>query len=184
MDTSNNTTISKLVLLYFFFFLEIPLTEETILKSCCSENEWISYITCREVMVDLIDSGFILEMGKSTSDKAAKNTKEKHYSITADGRACLSYFFSKIPISLRDDISAYVKANLIKFKRQQEYSHTFNANADGSYTVLLKIVEPLGTKLELKLNVANRGIAKQIVNRWEQKASDVYANIYETLIDN
>lgn len=175
MDTSNNTKISKLVLLYFFDNMEIPLTENTIVESCCSKNQWINYITCREIMIDLVDTGFVL--------KTTKN-KEDYYSITGEGRDCLSYFFAKIPTSLRDEISSYVKENRIMFKRKQEYRTTYEQNTDGSYLVILRIVEPLGTQLELKINVANRKQAKDACKRWEEKASEVYASIYNILIDD
>ena len=56
-------------------------------------------------------------------------------------------------------------------------------NIDGTYTVSLKILDPNGSKLELKLNVANRAEAKTVFNRWNDSASDVYAEIYKILID-
>ena len=182
MDTSFNTTISKLVLLYVLDNMEMPLTDETITEICCTKIEdktnpkpqWISYLTCKSIMTDLLETGFIIESG---------HDKEKYYSITADGRSCLSYFFTKIPSSLREEILAYIKKNRLHFRRRQEYFNTFNRNADGTYTVIVKIVEPLGTKLELKLNADNRGVAKQICKRWEEKASEVYASLYNILID-
>jgi len=178
MDTSFNTTISKLVLLYVFDNMEMPLTDETITEICCTENQskkqWISFLTCKDIMADLLETGFIIESGNST---------QKYYSITADGRSCLSYFFTKIPSSLREEISAYIKKNRLNYRRRQEYFNTYNRNADGTYTVIVKIVEPLGTKLELKIHADNRGVAKQICKRWEQKAGDVYASLYNILID-
>ena len=89
----------------------------------------------------------------------------------------------KIPASLREEITVFIRDNRQTFRRKQEYFSDYYKNADGSYTVLMKIVEPLGTKLELKLNVPNRAVAKQIYKRWEEKASDVYASIYNILID-
>ncbi|MCR5553713.1 MAG: DUF4364 family protein, partial [bacterium] len=59
----------------------------------------------------------------------------------------------------------------------------YSRNEDGSYTVLLKILDPSGTKLELKLNVANRQIAQDIYKKWEQKASQVYGALYDILLD-
>lgn len=175
MDTANNTTISKLVLLYVFDNMEMPLTDASITEMCCSQNSWISYITYKEIMTDLLDTGFIIE--------STNNAGDKYYTITSDGRSCLSYFFMKIPTSLREEITSYIKENRLNFRRRQEYFRDYYKNADGSYTVLMKIVEPLGTKLELKLNVANRAVAKQIYKRWEDKASQVYASIYNILID-
>lgn len=175
MNVSTNTTVSKLVLLYVFDTMEMPLTETTITDMCCNRNSWISYLTCKEVLLDLVENGFIV-MNTNTSG-------EQYYTITTDGRSCVSYFFMKIPASLRDEILTFIKDNRQIFKRKQEYFSDYYKNADGTYTVLMRIIEPLGTRMELKLNVANRGIAKVIYNKWEEKASNVYGSLYDILID-
>ncbi len=176
MNISNNATVSKLVLLYVFEAMEMPLTETTITDMCCNRNAWVSYLTCKEVLTDLKENGFIVIN--------TNNSGEQYYTITNDGRSCLSFFYSKIPASIREEITTFVKKNRQMFKRKQEYFSDYYKNADGSYTVLMKIIEPLGTRLELKLNVANRAIAKVIYNKWEERASKVYASIYENLIDD
>ena len=174
MVTATNSTVSKLVLLYVFDKMEMPLTENTITDMCCSRNTWISYMTCKEVLTELVEIGFIVATNKN---------QDIYYTITTDGRSCLSYFFMRIPASLRDEISEFIKANRMNFKRKQEYFRNYYKNADGTYTVVMRIVEPLGTQLELKLNVANRYSAKTIYNRWEEKASQVYAALYDILIE-
>ncbi|MBO4570046.1 MAG: DUF4364 family protein [Clostridia bacterium] len=175
MDVANNSKVSKLVILYVFDKMEIPLTEETVLDMCCSQNSWVSYMLCKEVLADLVESEFLtIQNGK---------TNEKYYQITTSGRMCLNYFFVNIPSSLRDEISEYIKTNRINFRRKQEYFRDYSRNEDGSYTVLLKILDPTGTKLELKLNVANRQIAQDIYKKWEQKASQVYGALYDILLD-
>ena len=175
MDIINNTTISKLVVLYVFDKMEMPLTETTITDICCNHNAWVSYLTCKEVLLDLIESGFILESSNSTD--------EKYYTITSDGVDCVFYFYMRIPTSVREEIDKFVKANRITFRRRQEYFRDYYKNSDGTYTVLMKIVDPMGTKLELKLNAPNRAAAKLIYKRWEDKASQVYSSIYDILID-
>lgn len=174
MDISNNTTISKLVLLYVFDKMEMPLTENTITDICCNRNAWISYLTCKEVLNDLIDNGFVVK---------TSNANQQYYKITNDGRSCVSFFVTRIPASLRDEIIVFIKENKQTFKRKQEYFSDYYKNDDGSYTVLMRIIEPLGTKLELKLNVANRAIAKSIYDKWEVQASQVYSALYDILID-
>lgn len=175
MDINNNRTVSKLVLLYVFDKMEMPLTENTISDMCCNRNAWISYLTCKEVLLDLVENGFIVI--------STNNAGEQYYTITNDGRACLSYFFMKIPASIREEITTFCKENRQAFRRKQEYFSDYFKNADGTYTVLMRIVDPLGTKLELKLNVANRAIAKVVYNKWEERASKVYASLYDLLID-
>lgn len=176
MDVANNSKISKLVVLFVFDKMEIPLTEETILDMCCSQNAWVSYMLCKEILSDLIESGFLA----TTISK----TNVKYFTITNEGRMCLNYFFVNIPSSLRDEISEYVKTNRINFRRKQEYFRDYSRNDDGSYTVVLKILDPTGAKLDMKLNVSNRQNAQNIYKKWEQKASQVYASLYDILLDD
>lgn len=170
---TNNTTIAKLILLYVFDKMETPLTESTVLNMCTNQNDWVTYMTCKEVMAELIDIGFLHVVGNGSS--------EPFYGITTDGRACLSYFFVKIPSSTREDISGFIKKNRLNFRRMQEYFRDYYKNADGSYTVVLKIVEPNNTLLEIKMNAANRAAATTMYKRWEERASDVFAQIHDTL---
>lgn len=171
----NSSTIAKLILLYVFDKMETPLTESTVLNMCTNQNDWITYMTCKEVMAELIDVDFLNNVGNGAN--------EPFYAITTDGRACLSYFFVKIPSSVREEISAFIKKNRLSFRRMQEYFRDYYKNADGSYTVLLKIVEPANTLLELKINAPNRAAATTMYKRWEEKASEVYAQIHDTLQD-
>lgn len=175
MDVANNAKISKLVILFVFDKMEIPLTEDTIIDMCCSQNSWISYMLCKEILADLVDSGFIV-INNSKSG-------ERYYTITTEGRMCLNYFFINIPASMREEISNYVKNNRLNFRRKQEYFRDYSRNDDGSYTVLLKILDPAGPKLELKLNVANRSNAQDIYKKWEEKASQVYGALYDILLE-
>ena len=58
-----------------------------------------------------------------------------------------------------------------------------NKNKDGTYTVFLRILAPAQPMLELKFVVPDRKTAQNIYKKWELKAADVYAVIYENLVD-
>jgi len=169
-----DTTISKLILLYVFDQMEIPITIETLNDMCCSQNDWLTYMTLTEVLSDLVQANFVFR---------DNSTKTAYYKITAEGRKCLNYFHTKIPYSTRNKIGSYIKKNRQEYKRRQEYFKDYFQNKDGSYTVILKILEPTGTQLEIKLNVANRGEAKKVFNKWNDSAGEVYGALYTLLID-
>lgn len=170
-----DTTVSKLILLYVFDQMEIPITEETLNDMCCSQNDWLTYMTLTEILPELVQARFVFQ---------TVNAKTDYYKITQEGRDCLNYFFMKIPSSIRKEIGIYIKKNRQEYKRRQEYFKDYFQNPDGTYTVFLKILEPLGTKLELKLNVANRAEAKTVFNKWNKSAGEVYAELYKILIDS
>ena len=169
-----DSTVSKLILLYVFDQMEIPVTSETLNEMCCSQNNWLSYMTLTQILPELIQARFIVSSSSAGMD---------YYKITQDGRDCLNFFFMKIPSSIRKEIGAYIKKNRISYKRKQEYFKDYYKNYDGTYTVHLKIIDPLGSKLELKLNVANRAEATTVYKKWDSAASEVYGDLYKILID-
>ena len=153
--------------------LDIPVREGLITEMCAYENGWITQLECRPAFLSLADADFIIESGK--------NGKHTFYSLTADGRLCLSHFHKRIPKSTRDEICEYIKANRLKFRKKQEFPADYYKNADGTYTVFLKILSPSATLLELKLNVQTRHGAKSIYNNWETKAPQVFELLHDSL---
>lgn len=176
INYATNETTSKLILLYVMDKMDCEMTDETILDMCYYRNKWISYFNCKIALSELLRSGYVHEVKTNQSSS-------KYYKITTEGRSCLSFFFNEIPSSIREDIVEFVKQNRITFRRKQEYFSDSYKNDDGTSTVVLKIVEPSSTKLELKLNIAQKITAKQIEKQWQEKASKVYAAIHDILLD-
>jgi len=174
MQVKGDSSLNKLILLFVFDKMEVPLSENTLLDMCCSSNNWIAYMDCQPILNQLIEHGFIYDI--STGG-------EPMYTITPDGRVCLANFFVKIPASTREDISLFIKANRMKYRRKQECVADYFMNKDGTYTVYLKIIEPIQPLLELKFVVPNRQAAKDIYKKWEEKAAGVYSTIYDSLVD-
>lgn len=175
MAVQNNFIQNKLIILYVFDTMEVPLLEDTIIDMCCSTNNWIAYMDCKQLILDLIDSGYIYKIPSQNPDAL--------YTITPEGRACLACFITKINTSLREEISAFVKTNRAKYRKRQEYFADYFKNADGTYTVLLKISEPTNNLFDLKLIVESRESAKLIYKQWEEKAPQIYSLIYENLLE-
>ena len=176
MAISMDSTQNKLLLLFVFDKMEMPLSEQTILEMCCSANNWINYIDCKQALMQLIDANFVAAVNKGASNEAM-------YSITPEGRICLAHFFVRIPSSLREVVSDNVKLNRMNYKRKKEYASDYQKNPDGTYDVLLKIIEPNEPALEIKINVPNRTIAKHIDKKWEEKAAGAFRIIYDYLIE-
>ena len=150
----------KLIILFVFEQMGIPLAEATVLDMCSSDNTWLTYMECKQYLGELIETNLIYKVPKSEC-----------LNITQDGIACLSLFFTRIPSHIR-------------YRKRQSYFCDYSKNADGSYTVLMKINNDSSTLMEMKLVVSNRQIAKYIYKNWVDKASKMYEQIYDTLIDN
>ena len=71
----------------------------------------------------------------------------------------------------------------MKYRKKQDYFSDYYKNADGTYTVVLKIESNTMPLMELKLNIQNRNTAKWIFKNWADKAPQVYEFIQENLVD-
>ncbi|MCH5158075.1 MAG: DUF4364 family protein [Clostridiales bacterium] len=174
MDQSEEELLNKLIVLFVFDKMDISLDEKTIINICYTQNGWMMPLYCMDAIQKLVKANFIHQQSRG---------KEKLYTMTPDGRICLANFYSRIPESLRQEISDYVKENRMSFKRQQEYRHTYYKNNDGTYTVWLRIVQPSSTLMDLKFVVANNKTAKSIHENWEKKAADIYLLLHDQLIE-
>ena len=111
---------SKLIILYFFDQMEVPL-KETIVNDIFSEHSnWIPYTEYRSCFTELLKQNLLYN--------AASKTADPRYSITAAGREGLSYFYTKIPMSVRDEISSVIKKNRLSYKKKQEYLADYYKN--------------------------------------------------------
>ncbi len=178
MDFVADTTVNKLILLYVLDKMEIPLTENSILEICSSQNNWVNWMDCKDLLSQLIMSKFVY--------KPNTDSDENRYNITVAGRECLSQFYTRIPASLRDSISQFAMDNKMQFKRNQEYISKSYKNEDGSYTVDLKILEPLTTEaiFSLTIKTDTRHSSATACKKWRELAASVYEYTYSTLFDN
>lgn len=174
----NNSTTNKLIFLFVLEKMELPLTENSILDICSSRNDWLNYMECKEIIYDLLQTNLIYK-----TEGAKEN--EQRYNITYEGRLCLSHFYQRIPLSLRENIQEFIKENRLHFKRSQEYVGDYSKNTDGSYSVNLKIRDssinqPL---FELNIKAPTRQTAIEACRLWKDKAHIVYEFVYENLIE-
>ena len=91
MEFVADNTVNKLILLFVLDKMDIPLTETSILEICTSQNTWVSYMDCKDLLYQLLTAKFIY--------KPNTTNNESRYNITVAGRECLSQFFTKIPAS-------------------------------------------------------------------------------------
>lgn len=174
MQIQGELSVNKLILLFVFDKMESPLSENTVVEMCTVGNDWLNYMDCVDLLPRLLDGGFLCSI---------PTVDEPLYTLTSDGRETLNNFYVVIPKSIRDEITAFVKKNSGKFRNKQECKSDYFQNADGTYTVYLKILAPLQPMLEVKFVVPDKKTAQNIYKNWEFKASDLYSAIYDTLVD-
>ncbi len=174
MQIQGEMSVNKLIILFVFDKMETALSEHTVADMCTVGNNWLNYMDCVDLLPRLVDDGFLCRI---------PSPEEDLFTLTSDGRESLNSFYITIPKSLRDEITAFVKKNSGKLRNRQECKSDYFQNADGTYTVYLKILAPVQPMLELKFVVPDKKTAQRIYKNWECKASDLYSAIYETLVD-
>ena len=171
-NTALDSKVQKLVILFVFDKMSIPLSEAALLDICSSDNNWLTYMECKQYLAELLETNLLYRLPKGDM-----------LNITQDGISCLSLFFSRIPSSIRDEIVLYARENRMRFKKRQAYFCDYSKNADGTYTVIMRINNDTGTIFELKLIVSDRQKAKYLYKSWIDKASTTFSLIQDTLLD-
>lgn len=179
LTDKEQVVLNKLIMLFVLDKMEIPLTEDSILDICSVKNDWImNYMDCKAIIHDLVESRLLYKLGNVEQGKEL-------FSLTYEGRECLSYLYRRIPFETRENISQYLQVNKLNVKSSQEYTATYSKNDDGSYNVILRIYEPLITvpMFELKIKAPSRQSANEAIHKWKNKAPTIYESIYENLIN-
>lgn len=176
MDEQYTEIQDKLVVLYVLDKMELPLAEENVLAICSTANNWLPYINCKHVLEMLTEANLV---HKTISQKVI-------YTITPSGRACLANFYTKIPLSRREEITEFVRKERLAYKKKQELFRDYTKNKDGTYNVRLRICElgAVNPMLDIQLNVDTRKSAKYVYDHWEEKAAKIYELLYDNLFDD
>ena len=178
MEFKPDSTTYKLILLYVLEKMEIPLTENSILEICSTQNDWINWMECKDLLAQLIKSGFIY--------KPSTENAEDRFNITVNGRDCISKFYTRIPLSLREQIDQFALNNKLVFKRNQEYVSKYFKNEDGSYTVELRILEPniAQNVFAVHIKTDSRHGAMMASKKWKDLAPSIYEFVYSKIIED
>ena len=167
----------KLILLFIFEKMEFPLTDTSISEIIVTNPSWLSYMDFKTSLYQLLSSKFVHQ---------TRASGDILYYLTPSGRGCLTHFFTKIPYSIREEITKFAKKNRVKFKKKQEYTYDYFKNSDGSYWLILRIKEQ-GTPdnlLEIKVKVATRAEAVRAATKWKEKAPAMYESLHHIMLDD
>lgn len=165
----------KLILLFIFEKMEFPLTDASISEIIVANPDWMTYMDFKDAMYLLGESKFIYRTSHGV---------DSLFQITAAGRMALAHFYTKIPPSIREAITAFARENKRRFRRNQEYTYDYFKNTDGTHTVMLKIKDSgADSLLEIRLKVQTRAQAVKSTAKWKDKAATVYESIYNQMIE-
>lgn len=168
---------NKLLILFILDKYETPITQDLLNQMCCVENNWIPYFCFTHFVDELVSAGFVF------SKPNAYNSEDNILTISEDGKVCLSYFYSSIFKSVRDDVAEYIKNNKLEYRKKQEFVCNIEQNEDGTYQVRCLVLNGEMTMFELNFTVPTKAKANSIATKWQEAAPEVYKIYVELLID-
>lgn len=168
---------TKLLILFILDKYETPISQELLSQMCCVDNNWIPYFCFAHFVDELVGARFVIK-------KPDRHSKDDYLlTISEDGKVCLSYFYSSIFKSVRDDVAEYIRNNKLKYRKKQEFVCTSQPNPDGTYTVNCMVLNGETTMFELKFAVPTKSKAISVAQKWQESAPEVYRTYVEMLID-
>ena len=87
---------------------------------------------------------------------------------------------------MRNSIVKFASENKLHFKRNQEYVCKYYKNIDGSYTVELRILEPLTTDsiFDISIKTDTRHNAIVACKKWREMAPSIFEHVYAKIIED
>lgn len=168
---------TKLLILFILEKYETPISQDILTQMCCVDNNWVPYFCFAHFVDELAGARFIFRKPDP------RNTYDNLLTISEDGKICLSYFYSSIFKSVRDDVTEYIRNNKLRYRKKQEFICVPEENADGTYTVRCIVLNGEITMFELKFNVPTKAKANSVAAKWQEAAPEVYRTYVEMLID-
>lgn len=103
------------------------------------------------------------------------------YTITEKGKETLALMGKNIPYSLRTSCDEYVKNNRLRIMLSEQMTAFSRKNPSGGYDVILTAFDKDRITLSLTINVATSETAEVMCREWQDKSSQIYSQIYNTL---
>jgi len=171
LDFTPDEMQKKLLILFILERMEFPLTDVSLSEIVVANPSWINYMDFRDALFLLTESRLI---------RRKSHASDTLFTITQNGRDCLTHFYTKIPASIREEITSYAKENRQQFKRNQEYTYDYFKNSDASHTLVLKIRDQAAgdNLLEIRIKTPTRASAVRTASKWKEKAASVYEMLY------
>lgn len=164
--------VNKLYILYILQRIELPLTNAQI-THIFMENDLLDYFSLQQYFHELTEGGLI-----------ASSVKEgvPHFIIADKGQTVLSYFQSRLPSSVLQNLDRYLSDKKDLLRKEQEVSASMEQNPTGDYQVHLQISDDDNPYIRIDLKVPTSRTARLICENWKTNSSDIYSNVIEALI--
>ena len=166
-------TRDKLILLYFLQSSGLKLSEMDLLHVAL-ENEWMNYFDFSRIVAELKEGEMITVERRPQGD---------FLTLAPKGKEILNHFAERLPLSLRHSIDTYAQGHRVQINRASQHVASYYKRGDNDYLVSMEIADQKEPLMSLSISVPTEEMAKTFVNRWEERADDVFAQVLRSLGD-
>ncbi len=165
-------TLYKLIVLYMLEKVNFPLTNGQI-SEFILEQGYTTYFTLQQAISEMVTAGFIRE--ESTHSRTL-------YHLTEEGSETIQFFKSNISPAIREDVDNYMKEKAYDLKTQVSVKADYYPNKNNEYSVRCQIFENDTSLIDLTINVPTEEAASTLVNNWNNRNQEIYAQIMAGLL--
>jgi predicted transcriptional regulator len=162
----------KLLVLYIINQVNVPISKSKITEIIL-ENNFINYFTLVQYIEELLSSSLL---------KYKEDDDKSRLYITDRGKKVLSFFQNRIRPEKMLQINNYLNGKISKIKEEIMINGDYALDGE-SYLVDLKANENDSLLMDLKLNVASKKQALDLIKLWKENSSDIYNKIIQILIN-
>lgn len=163
---------SKILLLYILSKVGKPISHNEFLELVSSIVD-MNYFYFQQFLLDLLEDNFILKYIQEDAEI---------YEITPAGKNAIDLTIDIIPGILKLEVDSKFKENLDTIKDKFSISAEYTPLTEREFSVRCKIVENNVTIFDLQAHAGSREQAKNIVENWNNKATEIYPKLLELLI--
>ena len=165
---------SKILLLYILSKVGKSISHNELLELVTSIVD-MNYFYFEKFLLDLLEDNYIFKYKKENTDI---------YEITEDGKNAINLTIDIIPGILKLQVDSKFKENLDTVKDKFSISAEYTPITKKEFSVRCKIVENNITIFDLQAHAGSREQAKQIVENWNNKATEMYPKLLEILVND
>lgn len=164
-------TLYKLIVLFMLNRVDFPLTR-TQVSNFILDKGYTNFLTLQQVFSELAEANMIV------SSTMRNRTFLK---ITEEGAETLSFFGNRIGDTIKQEITAYLKANELTLRDEISIQSDYYKAVNGDYEARLLAKEKGATLLEITLSVPTKEAASAVCDNWQTKNQKIYQYLMEQL---
>ena len=164
---------NKILLLYILSKIGKPISHNELLELVLSIVD-MNYFYFQQFLLDLLEDNYINKYEQENTDI---------YEISNEGKNAVDLTIGIVPGILKLKVDSKFKENLETIKDKFSISAEYTPVSEKNFSVRCKIIENNTTIFDLQAHAGSSEQAKKIVENWNNKASQIYPKILETLID-